>query len=230
MDINQNLMIMFTASEYIEFIIRIILCCICGAAIGLERSKRYKEAGIRTHIIVCCASGLIMIVSKYCFIDLSVSGDPERIAAQVISGISFLGAGVIFKNGNTIKGLTTAAGIWATAGIGLALGSGMYLLGIFVTVVIAILQIIMHKFQFGGDSLETYIIKFECKDKQTSQKILDKFIEWNLTFSDIKFTDYETENIIYNVTVKSKEQIDLALLQQHFSYYDGVCSFSVSVL
>lgn len=230
MNLNQSLMIYFSFGEYFEFVIRILLCCVCGAVIGVERSKRYKEAGIRTHIIVCCASGLIMIVSKYCFMDLSVSGDPERIAAQVISGISFLGAGVIFKNGNTIRGLTTAAGIWATAGIGLALGSGMYFLGAFVTVAIAILQVIMHKFQFGGDSLETYIIKFECKDKQTSQKILDKFTEWNLTFSDIKFTDYETENIIYNVTVKSKEQIDLPLLQQYFSYYDGVCSFSISSL
>lgn len=96
---------------------------------GLERTKRLKEAGIRTHCLVCCASALIMIVSKYAFADLSVGdafffgdrgADPARIAAQVVSGISFIGLAVIYRNGSTLKGLTTAAGIWATAGIGLA--------------------------------------------------------------------------------------------------------------
>ena len=155
----------FSALQDIDFFARILLACLCGACIGFERSKRLKEAGIRTHIIVCCAASLLMIVSKYGFADLTDAAgivfngtrgaDPARIAAQVVSGISFLGAGVIFKNGNTIKGLTTAAGIWATAGIGLAIGSGMLVVGIFSTVVIAVLQIIMHRFTVGGDMTQT---------------------------------------------------------------------------
>ena len=121
----------FSIMQNLDFVARILLACFCGACIGFERSKRFKEAGIRTHVIVCCASALIMIVSKYGFADLTDAdglvfngtrgADPARVAAKVVSGISFLGAGVIFKNGSTVKGLTTAAGIWATAGIGLAL-------------------------------------------------------------------------------------------------------------
>ena len=123
----------FSIMQDLDFLVRILAACFCGACIGFERTKRFKEAGIRTHIIVCCAAALIMIVSKYGFADLTYpdgsvfngtrGADPARIAAQVVSGISFLGAGVIFKNGSTVKGLTTAAGIWATAGIGLALGA-----------------------------------------------------------------------------------------------------------
>ena len=151
----------FSIIQELDFFCRILLACLCGACIGMERSKRLKEAGVRTHVIVCCAAALMIIVSKYGFADLtSESGavfngtrgaDPARIAAQVVSGISFLGAGVIFKHGSSVKGLTTAAGIWATAGIGLAIGSGMFIVGIFSTAVIAVIQILMHRFTVGVD-------------------------------------------------------------------------------
>ena len=128
----------FSLWQNVDFFLRIAAACVCGACIGAERSKRYKEAGIRTHIIVCCASALLMIVSKYGFADLTdpagamYSGirgaDPARIAAQVVSGISFLGAGVIFKHGNAVRGLTTAAGLWATVGIGMCASMGQFLL------------------------------------------------------------------------------------------------------
>ncbi|MBO4214561.1 MAG: MgtC/SapB family protein, partial [Lachnospiraceae bacterium] len=116
-----------TAEQYAELFLRIVIAGLCGAGIGFERSRRYKEAGIRTHIIVCMASSLVMILSRFAFVAGNISlygvpiqADGARLAAQVVSGISFLCAGVIFKNGNTIKGLTTAAGIFATAGIGLS--------------------------------------------------------------------------------------------------------------
>lgn len=137
--------------EYIiinlEFFIRIVLAGIAGIVIGFERKNRNKEAGIRTHSIVCMASALIMIVSKYGFEDLG-KFDGSRIASQVISGIGFLGAGIIFVKNNAISGLTTAAGVWATAGIGLAFGAGMYMVGIAGTVLIVVIQILMHKDTF----------------------------------------------------------------------------------
>lgn len=123
-----------TVFDNLEFFIRIVLAAVLGALVGLERSKRQKEAGVRTHCIIACTSALFMILSKYAFVDLvSVNGlrgaDPARIAAQVVSGISFLGAGVIFKNGNSIRGLTTAAGMWGTAAVGMAIGAGPVLGG-----------------------------------------------------------------------------------------------------
>lgn len=160
----------FTILQYIDFFFRLVVACLCGASIGFERSKRLKEAGIRTHVIVCCAAALMMLVSKYAFTDMTdLAGtmyngtrgtDPARIAAQVVSGISFLGAGVIFKHGSSVKGLTTAAGIWATAGIGLAVGAGMYVLGVGATLIIAVVQIIMHRITVANDTVSTYHLHF----------------------------------------------------------------------
>lgn len=132
----------------LEFILRILLACFCGGMIGYERTRRRKEAGIRTHVIVAIGAALLMIVSKYGFYDVvSTPGmrvDASRIASNVITGVSFLGAGVIFVKTGSIKGLTTAAGLWATAGIGLALGAGMYFVGVFATIFITLMQILLH--------------------------------------------------------------------------------------
>ena len=132
------------------YILRVIIAGICGIIIGLERKNRLKEAGVRTHCLVACGAALMMILSKYSFFDISpeIGGirdaDPARIAAQVVSGVGFLGAGMIFVHKNTISGLTTAAGIWTTAGIGMAIGAGMYLTGAVVTFIVIIIQIILH--------------------------------------------------------------------------------------
>lgn len=98
----------------LEFLLKILLATFMGAIIGFERKSRNKEAGIRTHAIVCLASALMMIVSKYGFFDVERI-DASRIASQVVTGIGFLGAGLIFIKNNSVNGLTTAAGVWATA-------------------------------------------------------------------------------------------------------------------
>ena len=109
-----------------DFVLRLLVAGILGAIIGLDREYRAKEAGYRTHFLVSLGSALIMIVSQYGFQDIikenSVSLDPSRVAAQVVSGIGFIGAGTIILQKQIVRGLTTAAGIWATAGIGLAVG------------------------------------------------------------------------------------------------------------
>lgn len=132
------------------YIVRMIIAGICGFLIGLERKNRAKEAGIRTHCVVACAAALMMIISKYGFTDLPAGAngmrgaDGARIAAQVVSGIGFLGAGMIFVHKNTVTGLTTAAGIWATSGVGMAIGAGMYIVGITATAIIIFVQILFH--------------------------------------------------------------------------------------
>ena len=120
-----------------ELLVRLLVACICGCVIGVERSFRQKEAGIRTHVILALASALIMVVSKYGFFDLAgtnMNADGSRIASNIVTGISFLGAGVIFVRGGSIKGLTTAAGMWATAAVGIALGYGFYVGAVIATV------------------------------------------------------------------------------------------------
>jgi putative Mg2+ transporter-C (MgtC) family protein len=138
-------------SEYLlDWIIRILIAGACGFAIGYERKTRSKEAGIRTHTIVAMASALMIIISKYGFMDLLEWGigkdyDGSRLAAQVVTGIGFLGAGMIFYRRDMLHGLTTAAGIWATAGIGMAAGAGMPIIAVVITVFMVILQIILHR-------------------------------------------------------------------------------------
>ena len=166
-----------TVFDNLEFFIRIVLAAILGALVGLERSKRQKEAGVRTHCIIACTSALFMILSKYACVDLvGVDGlrgaDPARIAAQVVSGISFLGAGVIFKNGNSIRGLTTAAGMWGTAAVGMAIGAGMYWVGLIEAAVLVGIQIVLHRFPVGADALTTQEIVVEMTD---SDELLARF-------------------------------------------------------
>lgn len=127
-----------------EYVLRILVACICGIIIGYERENRNKEAGIRTHAIVALGAALIMVVSKYGFGDI-VEYDASRVAAQIVSGIGFLGAGVIFVRNNAVSGLTTAAGIWATSGVGMAIGSGLYFVGITIAGLIVFIQFLLHK-------------------------------------------------------------------------------------
>ena len=171
-----------TVFDNLEFFIRILLSAVLGALVGLERTKRQKEAGIRTHCIIACAAAVFMILSKYAFVDpasaLGTRGvDGARIAAQVVSGISFLGAGVIFKNGNSIRGLTTAAGMWGTAAIGMAVGAGMYWLGLIEAAILVAIQIILHRFPVGADALTTQEILVEMEDTPELQAQFDALLK-----------------------------------------------------
>ena len=207
----------FSALQEVDFFIRILVACLCGACIGFERSRRLKEAGIRTHVIVCCAAALLMIVSKYGFADLTrVSGevfngtrgaDPARVAAQVVSGISFLGAGVIFKHGNTIKGLTTAAGIWATAGIGLAIGSGMFVVGIFTTVVVAVLQICMHHIVIHAEPSQTSHLQFTVSGSgEFPTRFADFISEHKIQLIQSSVTRTDDASACYDVILRASHE------------------------
>ncbi len=132
-----------------EMLLRVLLACICGGIIGVERNRRQKDAGTRTHLVVALGAALFMIVSKYGFFDIIGTGmnaDATRIASTIVTGVSFLGAGVIFTRGTSIKGLTTSAGIWATAAVGCAIGAGMYIVGIAVTAILLLFQVVLHRY------------------------------------------------------------------------------------
>lgn len=126
-----------------EIIFKLTLACILGGLIGLERESLNRPAGLRTYTLVCVGSALAMIVSLDMYFEYykNVNADPGRIAAQVVSGIGFLGAGTIMREGATVRGLTTAAGLWVVACIGLAVGAGMYAPAIATTVLILFILI-----------------------------------------------------------------------------------------
>lgn len=160
------------------YLLRILLAIALGFCIGLERKMRYKEAGIRTHTIVCAGAALIIIVSKYGFTD-TADFDSSRVAAQIVSGIGFLGAGMIMYRKTAIYGLTTAAGVWATAGIGMAAGAGMYIVTVGATILLVAAQCVMHircrlfktktywqfriRFEEGGSDAETVLKLFSAE-------------------------------------------------------------------
>ena len=130
-------------TQQLEYLIPILVAAFLGSVIGFERKKRSKEAGIRTHALVCMGSALMMVISKYAFSD-SGDFDAARVAAQIVTGIGFLGAGtIVFKN-RSIHGLTTAAGIWTAAGVGMASGGGLYVLAAGATVLVVFIQYVLH--------------------------------------------------------------------------------------
>src|SRR5690554_517318 len=135
--------------DQIEMMLRLGLALGLGGLIGLERETSSRAAGLRTNILVCVGSALIMLLSMYGFADFvnepTVRIDPARLAAQVISGIGFLGAGVILFNGFSLTGLTTAATLWVVAGIGLASGAGFYYPAIATTFVVLFSLLILNK-------------------------------------------------------------------------------------
>lgn len=149
------------------------LSAILGFVIGFERRKRLKEAGIRTHTIVCIGAALMMVVSKYAF---GASADSARVAAQIVSGVGFLGAGMIVYHRNEIHGLTTAAGVWTTAGVGMACGGRLYVVAVGATFMIVLIQCLLHM-KIGVLSVKRHVPMEVCFYQQdgADQRIRDVF-------------------------------------------------------
>lgn len=139
-----------------EILLDLLLSVALGFIIGYERKLRLKEAGIRTHTIVCFGSALMMCVSKYGF---GGEADSARVAAQIVSGIGFLGAGMIVYRQHEVRGLTTAAGVWATAGVGMACGGRLYIIALGATAIMVSVQVFLHLRAFR--SKRSYSVKIE---------------------------------------------------------------------
>ena len=199
-----------------ELLVRLFIAGFCGILIGLERELRAKEAGVRTHFLVCTGSALFMMISAYGFLAtkglLGTRGaDTARIAAQIVSGIGFIGAGTIMVTRGNITGLTTAAGLWVVAGIGMAVGSGLYLVALVSTVLVLIgmeiLRIFVHKARL------TYTLIYKTTDRQTIFDLEEALRKksWRILSHDI--------------AVKGKRNTDAfrvtLVLQQHATLDDG---------
>lgn len=211
-----------------DFVLRLVVAGILGVLIGLEREYRAKEAGYRTHFLVAVGSALLMIVSQHGFDGMlgkeGVGLDPSRIAAQIVTGIGFIGAGTIILNRQIVRGLTTAAGIWATAGIGMCAGAGMYALAISATVLTLIgLELLSRLFKNLG--LKSFIIEFS-----THNKDIPKIISSSLTKGEFMVVSYQMDErgtgdtATFDVTmvVKSKRKDDEANLIALLNGYEDV--------
>ena len=170
-----------------EWLLRIMASIIFATIIGYERHRSYKEAGVRTHVLVAISTCILMIISKYGFADTEKI-DASRIAAGVVSGISFLGAGIIFQRRSRIEGLTTAAGIFATGAIGMCFGAGMYYLGICTSVLTFLFILISPIFNYN---IPTNVAKVSVHmDAEGLPENIDKCLS--------KLNYYHTENHIHS--------------------------------
>lgn len=201
-----------------DFALRLFVAGAMGVLIGLEREYRAKEAGYRTHFLVALGSALMMIVSQYGFMEVLKTDlirlDPSRIAAQVVSGIGFIGAGTIILQKQIVRGLTTAAGIWATSGIGLAVGAGMYAVGISATLLVLLgLETLSYFFKSIG--LRNMMIDFSTDDKEAIKRVSKKFNTRNYVVVSYEMTEaYTNGKNVYHVSmvVKAKRMNEEGLL------------------
>ncbi|MCR5507539.1 MAG: MgtC/SapB family protein [Lachnospiraceae bacterium] len=227
----------FDIMQNLDFCLRILMAAAAGGIIGFERSNRFKEAGVRTHIIVCTTTAVLMILSKYAFVDLAspdgslfngVHGaDPARIAAQAVSGISFLCAGVIFKTGSSVRGLTTAAGLWLTAGLGLTFGAGMYVIGIFALLLLFILQFFINRILPSVDTYSGNNLHFKVRaGSDFNGDLLDQLKKWEVVIdqNNIRYNDDDT--VEYDLTVRRRDEITFDELTAFAKDRDDVISFS----
>lgn len=222
-------------SPLLDCCCRLAVSCILGMLIGIERSKRFKEAGVRTHIVVCCGAALCMIVSKYGFADLggildgSRTSDPARLAAQVVSGIGFLGAGVIFKSGNTVRGLTTAAVLWFSAVVGLTVGAGMYVMGILAALVNLLLLVVLHRHAIGGDAYAANHLHFIVKNGYDFNGALMNQMElWQAQVTESKVDRRRDGTTEYDLTVRRRKEIEYAEMKAFMESREDVISASNS--
>lgn len=208
-----------------DFILRLFIAGLLGAVVGLDREYRAKEAGYRTHFLVSLGSALIMIVSQYGFQQIiqenSVSLDPSRVAAQVVSGIGFIGAGTIIIQKQFVRGLTTAAGIWATAGIGLAIGAGMHGVGVAATI-LTLIGLELLSFIFKSLGMKSSMIIFSTAEKDIIQKVTRVLSDRGymlVSYQMEKVNHSNADTYVVTIVIKAKKSMDdnkLLLFMEEF--------------
>ncbi len=217
----------FIDNMNLECALRLLIAVVCGGLIGIERTHRSKGAGIRTHILVAMGAALFVIVSKYGFVDAvfadNTSVDVSRVASSIVAGVSFLGAGIIFMKGDSVQGLTTAAGIWVTAAIGLSLGAGLYILGVAGTVLIILVQYIMHRGLIVGmdGAISSKIVVSMKDDSKAFAELQEQLKEKRIEIYGSHIKRHKDDTLTYYLDVRIPQNLtarDLhALLEESAS-------------
>ena len=221
----------------LTMVLRLIVAAILGGIVGMERGSGDRPAGFRTHILVCVGSALFMLVSIYGFDDIApvttnleddigTRRDTARIAAQVVSGIGFLGAGTILHEGLTIKGLTTAASLWIVSAIGLAVGSGMYLLSAVATMLTMLTLVTFRTWEkrFAGNRSERRFIRVVTRNTPgIITEITGYLSECGIKVKTLNVkSDNKNNNIILEIYLKIDKNIDMGMVADGIQNIDGV--------
>ena len=221
----------------LTMVLRLIVAAILGGIVGMERGSGDRPAGFRTHILVCVGSALFMLVSIYGFDDIApvttnleddigTRRDTARIAAQVVSGIGFLGAGTILHEGLTIKGLTTAASLWIVSAIGLAVGSGMYLLSTVATILTLMTLVTFRTWEkrFAGTRSERRFVRVVTRNTPgIITEITGYLSECGIRVKTLNVkSDNKNNNIILEIYLKIDKNIDMGEVADGIQNIDGV--------
>ncbi len=211
----------------ITIVLRLILACILGGIIGNEREHMNRPAGFRTHILVCIGSALVMITSEYLFRQYKgfTNMDPARLGAQVISGIGFLGAGTIIREGFNVKGLTTAASLWAVSCVGIAAGIGFYEGAITATILIYITLITLKKMEdrmLKKKVYSTIYIHSYNKSGQVSA-VTGIFDNSKVAVKSIEFMNNENDKSLYmKIMLNMPDGLELRQVMEELHGLDGI--------
>lgn len=214
-------------------IVKLVLSLLLGAIIGIERRRKGQIAGMRTFALISMGATLAMLISIYIpqeYLGLK-NGDPGRIAAQVVSGVGFLGAGAIIQMKGSVRGLTTAAGIWMTACIGLAVGAGMYAISIMATLLIIFILVNIERIEQRHNFLwESKIIRVKTpgilEEVQSMRDIL-KSNDVHISDEFMKY-DYEDQQTIVNFMVRSKSNVDVPSLFKQIKENSNAISITIT--
>jgi len=209
--------------EYLDLCLRLFCALVAGAMIGVTRERIYKPAGLRTHSLICVGAAFITVLSTTVFVTAE-HGDPGRVAAQIVSGIGFLGAGTILKKGFSVKGLTTAATLWVTAAVGMGFGSGEYLLSTVVTVFAIMIVLFLKRIELftGGRNLPRILI-VASNTEEMSRRISEWFKDNGLTVESMEVEDDE-ENLTLLIEISKSDAIKIKNLMVGLSRLRGIRS------
>ena len=209
----------FNSIVELRHVISILIACACGWAIGYERKARNKQAGVKTHIIVALTSALMMILSKEAFLD-TPAYDTSRVAAQIVSGISFIWCCFIFSWDQEISGITTAAGIWATAGIGMAIGANFWIFGIFCSLIVVLVQLVTHS-NIRNHVIYQVKILIETNDITLPGRIYSKLGVFDVRKSNVELKE-QLDNGSYDIliSIENDKEISVVDIEKFLFEYD----------
>lgn len=215
-----------------EILVRLALACLLGGLIGMERERNKHPAGLRTHILVCVGATLVMLCNDFIFEMYKglTNIDPARLGAQVISGIGFLGAGTIIKEGLSIRGLTTAASLWAVACLGIAIGIGFYTGAILTTSFVLIILIIFSRFEylFYGKSGRTLISIKAVNSEGLVEAIGAKLKEFELYHNNFSLEAAEDNLVAVKIKVSSNKNFSNLRLIEELNKVQGMKYVQIS--